>query len=148
MISGLVDADLGGGLYKKRIALPGRGKRAGARTIVASCVNDKWFFLFAFAKNEKDNISKDEKSTFQVIASSLFALDDKALEKAVSDKKLVEVVSMKKQSRIMTEMFEFADGLNQSGLISKDNFLEIQALCKSSVEEITPVEIKMLRNSW
>jgi hypothetical protein len=91
MISGLVDADLGGGLYKKRIALPGRGKRAGARTIVASCVNDKWFFIFAFAKNEKDNITKDEKRTFQVIANSLFALDDKALEKAVSDKKLVEV---------------------------------------------------------
>lgn len=92
MVSGLVDADLGGGLYKKRIALPGRGKRAGARTIVASCVNDKWFFLFAFAKNDKDNITKNEKTAFQVIASSLFSLDEKGLEKALVDKKLVEVM--------------------------------------------------------
>lgn len=55
---------------------------------------------------------------------------------------------MKTQSRIMTEMFELADGLNQSGLISKESFAEIQALCKASVEEITPIEIKSLRNSW
>jgi hypothetical protein len=92
MVLGLIDADLGGGLYKKRIALPGRGKRAGARTIVASYVNNKWFFLFAFAKNERDNISQNEKTAFQVIAHSLFALDEKALEKALSDKKLVEVL--------------------------------------------------------
>lgn len=92
MISGLVDAKLGSGLYKKRIALAGRGKRSGARTIVASCIDDKWFFLFAFAKNEKDNISKNDEKAFQAMARILFALDEKGLEKAVSDKRLLEVL--------------------------------------------------------
>lgn len=48
----------------------------------------------------------------------------------------------------MTEMLELAEGLNQSGLVSQENLSEIQALCKASVEEITPVDIKLLRNSW
>jgi hypothetical protein len=36
MQQGLIDADLGGHLVKKRVALPGQGKRGGARTIVAT----------------------------------------------------------------------------------------------------------------
>lgn len=45
MAQGLVDADLGGHVVKKRVALPGRGKRRGARTIVATNLGDRWFFL-------------------------------------------------------------------------------------------------------
>jgi len=36
MDEGLIDADLGGGVVKKRVALPGRGKRGSARTLVAT----------------------------------------------------------------------------------------------------------------
>lgn len=36
MEQGVIDADLGGGLYKKRIPMPGRGKRGGARTLIAT----------------------------------------------------------------------------------------------------------------
>ena len=60
METGLIDADLGGDVYKKRIGLPGAGKRSGARTVVASKLYRKWFFLFGFVKNEKDNISDNE----------------------------------------------------------------------------------------
>ena len=60
MMQGLVDADLGGHVVKKRIALPGRGKRGGARTIVATRMTDRWFFLFGFSKNERSDIDKDE----------------------------------------------------------------------------------------
>jgi len=56
---GLLDADLGGGIIKKRIALPGRGKRGSTRTLLATNRNDKWFFVFGFEKNERDNISKN-----------------------------------------------------------------------------------------
>ena len=45
MASGLVDADLGGHVYKKRVPVPGRGKRGGARTIIGSNLGDRWFFL-------------------------------------------------------------------------------------------------------
>jgi hypothetical protein len=44
MERGLIDANLGGGIIKKRVALPGRGKRGGARTLVATNSANRWFF--------------------------------------------------------------------------------------------------------
>jgi hypothetical protein len=35
MAAGLVDADLGGGIVKKRVALPSRGKSGSVRTLIA-----------------------------------------------------------------------------------------------------------------
>ena len=46
MEQGLIDANLGGGVVKKRLALPGGGKRGGARTLVATNKDNRWFFLF------------------------------------------------------------------------------------------------------
>jgi hypothetical protein len=40
MANGLIDADLGGGIVKKRIALPGQGKRGSTRTLLATNRND------------------------------------------------------------------------------------------------------------
>ena len=48
MEQGLIDADLGGGVVKKRIALPGKGKSGGSRTIVANRKNSHWFFVYGF----------------------------------------------------------------------------------------------------
>lgn len=56
MEQGLIDADLGGGLYKKRIPLRGRGKRGGARTLIATNKAGRWIFLTGFEKNERNNI--------------------------------------------------------------------------------------------
>ena len=50
MSNGLIDADLGGHVLKKRIALPGRGKRGSTRTLVATNRDDKCFFVFGFKK--------------------------------------------------------------------------------------------------
>lgn len=50
MVAGLIDADLGGGVLKKRVGLAGRGKRGGARTLVASNRGSRWFFVFGFEK--------------------------------------------------------------------------------------------------
>lgn len=47
---GLIDADLGGGVVKKRVGLAGRGKRGGARTLVATNKGARWFFVFGFDK--------------------------------------------------------------------------------------------------
>ena len=58
MSNGLIDADLGGNVFKKRIALPGRGKRGGARTLLATNRDDRWIFLYGFPKNEKENITR------------------------------------------------------------------------------------------
>ncbi len=75
MCRGLVDARLGGGLVKKRVALPGRGKSGGARTLVATNLGDKWFFIHGFAKNEKDNIDQRELRALQGLASDLLAFN-------------------------------------------------------------------------
>ena len=53
MAAGLIDADLGGGVVKKRIALPGRGKSGSTRTLVATNKGTRWFFLYGFEKNDR-----------------------------------------------------------------------------------------------
>lgn len=70
MNNGLIDVDLGEQVFKKRIALPGRGKRSGVRTLVASKIQDQWFFLYGFAKNERDNISDQELRVLQELVGT------------------------------------------------------------------------------
>ena len=60
MERGLIDADLGGHVMKKRIAVGGRGKSGGARTLLAYKSGDKAFFVYGFAKNALANVSADE----------------------------------------------------------------------------------------
>ena len=91
MAQGLVDADLGGHVVKKRVALPGQGKRSGARTIVATKMADRWFFLYGFGKNERANIRKDELKVFQEIAKDLLGFDDRQLKAALAAGDIEEV---------------------------------------------------------
>lgn len=92
MAQGLVDADLGGNVVKKRVALPGRGKRGGARTIVATNLGDRWFFLYGFGKNERANIDRDELKFFQEVAKELLGFDNRQIAKALSAGEIVEVL--------------------------------------------------------
>lgn len=91
MAAGLIDADLGGNLVKKRVALQGRGKRGGARTLVATNRGDRWFFLLGFAKNERANIDLHELKALQELASQYVTLVDRQLDLAVDNGKLTEV---------------------------------------------------------
>ena len=91
MESGLIDADLGGILFKKRIPLAGMGKRGGARTIVASKREGKWFFLYGFNKNEKANVSQNEKEALLELASKVLGYTDDEIATAISEQELEEV---------------------------------------------------------
>ncbi|HSQ06627.1 MAG TPA: type II toxin-antitoxin system RelE/ParE family toxin [Chromatiaceae bacterium] len=91
MQQGLVDADLGGHVVKKRVALPGQGKRGGARTIVATKMADRWFFLYGFGKNERANIGNDELKMFQEVAKELLGFDDRQLLVALTAGEILEV---------------------------------------------------------
>ncbi len=91
MSGGLYDAELGGGLYKKRIARPGQGKRGGYRTLIASNKGDKWFFVFGFPKNERSNIDKGEEEALKRLVTELLSLTPQALEIARQDNELIEV---------------------------------------------------------
>lgn len=90
MESGLVDARLGGGLFKKRVALPGGGKRGGARTIVAGNFRDRWIFLYGFTKNERANIDQKEERDLKRIAGAMLELDWTALGRMLESGKLLE----------------------------------------------------------
>ena len=60
MEDGLIDAKPGGHVVKKRVALPGHGKRGSTRSLVVYQQNNKAFFVYGFAKNERANISDKE----------------------------------------------------------------------------------------
>ena len=91
MEQGLVDANLGGGVVKKRLALPGRGKRGGARTLVATNKGDRWFFLFGFEKNERANITAEELEGLREITRQLLGMTSEQLDEAVRDGSLQEI---------------------------------------------------------
>lgn len=91
MVQGLIDADLGGCVLKKRVGLAGRGKRGGARTLVATNRGNRWFFLFGFEKNERANINAEEKAALQTIAQDLLSCTGKELDAAVKDGSLQEI---------------------------------------------------------
>ncbi|UUZ67856.1 type II toxin-antitoxin system RelE/ParE family toxin [Polaromonas sp. P2-4] len=91
MAQGLIDADLGGGIVKKRVGLAGRGKRGGARTLVASNKGNRWFFVYGFAKNDRANIAVDELEALQGIAEQLLAVTGRQLDEAVEDGALQEI---------------------------------------------------------
>jgi hypothetical protein len=55
--AGLIDADLGGGIIKQRVARKGEGKSGGYRTVVAFRSGDRAMFLFGFAKSGRANLS-------------------------------------------------------------------------------------------
>ena len=73
---GLIDADLGGGVYKKRIAQPGRGKSGSSRTLLASNRQDRWIFVFGFEKNDRANVSDRELEALKMLAADLLGLTD------------------------------------------------------------------------
>jgi hypothetical protein len=87
---GLIDADLGGGLIKQRVARPGQGKRGGFRMLIGFR-SDRAIFLFGFAKNERDNIDDKQLATLREIVASWFAADDDKIARALRDGNLSEV---------------------------------------------------------
>lgn len=91
MAQGLLDADLGGGVVKKRVALPGRGKSGGARTLVATNKGSRWFFVFGFEKNDRANISEQELEALQDLAHDLLARTGAQLDLAVQERVLEEI---------------------------------------------------------
>ena len=96
MSRGLIDANLGGGLVKKRIARPGAGKSSGFRTLLATNKSDKWFFVYGFAKNDRDNIEDQELLALKRLAAVLLGMDAIAINKLLADKELKEICKNEK----------------------------------------------------
>jgi hypothetical protein len=91
MQSGLIDARLGSGVFKKRIARTGAGKRGGYRAIVAADLGARWVFLYGFAKNERDSIDSDELQAIRRLAATYLEMDEQILRRLLTAGELVEL---------------------------------------------------------
>jgi hypothetical protein len=88
---GRVDADLGGGLLKMRVARSGGGKRGGYRVFVASDARERCVFLYGFGKNERDNVDDKELVDLKRLAQWYLGLDRRVLEQALAAGILLEI---------------------------------------------------------
>ncbi len=88
---GLVDADLGGGVIKQRIARPGESKSKGYRSIVLYRKGDKAFFVYGFPKSDLGNIRDDEQEQFKKAAKSILAISDEQIRQLIENGQFEEV---------------------------------------------------------
>ena len=89
--SGLIDADLGGGVIKQRIAREGGGRSGGFRTIVLFRRGELAFFVYGFTKSGRENLRQDELATFRRLADEYLALEPSGLAAAQAVGAIVEV---------------------------------------------------------
>ena len=89
---GLIDADLGGGVIKQRIARKGSGKSGGFRALILFRARERAIFVHGFAKNEADNIRPDELVALKKLASEMLAHNEDALRAVVVSGTLMEVI--------------------------------------------------------
>lgn len=88
---GLYEGNLGSGLYKKRVAMPGQGKRSSYRTLLAFKKDDKAFFIYGFAKNDRADIDDKEQKIYRQLAKELLSMNEEAINKMIKNGKLFEV---------------------------------------------------------
>lgn len=87
---GLIDADLGGGVIKQRIARKGRGKSGGFRTIILFRSGDRAIFVDGYAKKDMATIDDDDLRDYRMLAKVLLSYDRADLDKAVASRVLLE----------------------------------------------------------
>jgi len=90
MEQGLIDADLGGHVYKKRVGI--RGKSGGVRTLITFQLEDRAFFMYGFAKNKRDNLKDNELEALKILAKELLNYTDKELSNAIEAGEIIEVL--------------------------------------------------------
>jgi len=88
---GLVDAQLGANLVKKRVARAGGGKSGGYRTLLATNLRDRWVFLYGFAKSERDNMDDEELSALRSLASAYVNMGEDMIGRLIKAGELMEV---------------------------------------------------------
>jgi hypothetical protein len=90
---GLLDAQLGGGVIKQRVARPGQGQSGGYRVLIAYRPLTLSVFLCGLAKSERDNVDNDELATLRDIAKGWFQADVNTLTRAIADGLIQELMN-------------------------------------------------------
>ena len=89
--AGLVEAELGGNVFKKRLAIEGRGKRGGARSIVAYKASERCFFILGFAKSNKGNLSSGDLKILKGFSKKMLNYDENDINNAIKTKEIKEI---------------------------------------------------------
>jgi len=89
--AGQVDANLGGDVYKVRVARQGEGKSGGHRVIVYFRNEFRTFFAYGFSKSDRDNISEKELKAFKDDAKEDFDLTDAEIKAWLDRGTLIEI---------------------------------------------------------
>ena len=95
---GLIDADLGGGLIKQRVARQGQGRSGGYRMMIAYRAKDRAVYFYGFAKSDRENIEPDELLTMREIAAELLAGDADQIAEAIRNNKIEEVPNAQEEA--------------------------------------------------
>jgi hypothetical protein len=89
--AGKADADLGGGVYKVRLARPGEGKSGGYRVIVFFKSEERTFYVYGFAKADRANINSKELKAYKEASREYFLMTVEQLEKRIRSGQLIEL---------------------------------------------------------
>jgi len=100
MEKGILDAKLGAGLCKKRVALDGSGKSGGVRTLIAFRKGDVAFFLYGFAKSARANVNEKEEKALKLLAKTYFGMSDAQIGKAMKVGDLIEMIKEERDGKV------------------------------------------------
>lgn len=89
--AGLIDAQLGSGLIKQRVARPGEGRSGGYRTLVFFRSGERAVFVFGFAKSSKANLDADELAAFRKAAKIVLGLSQRSMDEEIAKGAMMEV---------------------------------------------------------
>jgi hypothetical protein len=88
--AGHTDADLGGNVYKMRVARSGKGKSGGYRVIVFFKSEERTFFVYGFAKSDIGNINEKQLRNLKLAAKTIFQYSDKEIDERVKNGLFIE----------------------------------------------------------
>ncbi len=97
MERGSINADLGAGVFKQRIAREGQGKSGGYRVIVFYKIGQLAFFIHGFLKSEQENITPIQKAAFKDMSKLYFGLSEKELNQLIATKEFTEIEYYEKE---------------------------------------------------
>lgn len=144
---GQIDADLGGGVLKQRIARSGAGKSGGYRAIILYRRNRRAFFVYGFPKSERESIENDEEEAFKKAAKFVFDLSDENLVSLIEkgSSRRLSRMAKKYRSEAFAAIHETMEALHDVGAIDKRTMRDFDVACLTPVRPIAPENIRAMR---
>jgi hypothetical protein len=95
---GLIDADLGGGVIKQRIARSGEGKSGGSRSIIAFRKEDRAIYIFGFEKKDQANLDRSDLEALRKLAKAFLGYTAADMAREIGSGELVVIVESENEN--------------------------------------------------